>query len=375
MSDPIEDAVKHVLITGATGVIGSRLVPLLLEETETRLTLLIRASSDQHLQERLNELLDFWEIDPSDPKVSRLSGVSGDISRTSLGIPLDSYRNLAKTVTHVIHCAGNVKLNQPMAEARRDAVTASENILRFAEECRKNGHLEKVDVTSTVGVAGRMEGLVPEKPILTQSGFHNTYEAAKAESEIRLLSAMDGGMPLTIHRPSMVVGDSETGKIIHFQIFYHLCELLSGNRTWGVVPDTGDFRLDIVPVDYVARAIHLSSADPASIGRIFHLCSGPEHAFALSELNRYSNLSKMGGAPRILPRFVFSRILPSLRWVFPKRVRRVLRNLPYFLVYLEDLQTFDNAETRDYLSRKGLYLPAPLDYLSRIMEYYARQSA
>ena len=55
---------------------------------------------------------------------------------------------------------------------------------------------------------------------------------------------MQAGLPATIHRPSMVVGDSQTGKVIHFQVFYHLCEFLSGRRTLGIVPDTGDAALD-----------------------------------------------------------------------------------------------------------------------------------
>ena len=96
----------------------------------------------------------------------------------------------------------------------------------------------------------------------------------------------------------MVIGDSASGRVIHFQVFYHLCEFLSGRRTCGLLPDFGGFKLDVVPADYVAAAIGASIASPEASGRILHLCSGPARALALDacgDLFR-SLLAARGGA-------------------------------------------------------------------------------
>lgn len=83
----------------------------------------------------------------------------------------------------------------------------------------------------------------------------------------------------------MVVGDSTTGRIIHFQVFYHLSEFLSGRRTFGLAPEFGAARLDIIPADHVARVIVWSEpATTASSGRILHSCSGPTLALPLDPL-------------------------------------------------------------------------------------------
>ncbi|MDV7391197.1 hypothetical protein RZS08_07585, partial [Arthrospira platensis SPKY1] len=86
------------------------------------------------------------------------------------------------------------------------------------------------------------------------------------------------------HRPSMVVGAAATGRIIHFQIFYHLCEFLSGRRTFGLFPRLGTARLDTIPVDGVARAIGWAGGRPEWAGRVLHPCAGPEQATRLKRL-------------------------------------------------------------------------------------------
>ena len=128
---------------------------------------------------------------------------------------------------------------------------SARGIVSFSDACAQHGAFEKLEFISTVGVAGNMSGTVPERAFGEARTFRNSYEEAKAEAETLLLQQIERGLPATIHRPSMVVGDSRDGTIIQFQVFYYLCEFLSGRRTVGVVPETHDIRLDVVPVDYV----------------------------------------------------------------------------------------------------------------------------
>jgi thioester reductase-like protein len=220
-----------------------------------------------------------------------------------------------------------------------------------------------------------MPGLVPERPLTEPREFHNTYEQAKAEAEDLLLRELDDGLPLTIHRPSMVVGHSQTGRIIRFQVFYYLCEFLSGKRTWGIIPDTGDAKLDIIPVDYVARAIHIASGQPDTVGRVFHLCSGPENAVRLTDLaDRLCELAIPPGGKafrlRRVPLTWFRRLLPWAARMTGGKSRRAIENLPFFLAYLDEQQMFDITHTRTFLSAHAVAVARPDRYLKEVLDFY-----
>ncbi len=151
-------------------------------------------------------------------------------------------------------------MNLELEVARQHALGSAKNIVELALACEASGSLQKIEYVSTVGVAGRMPGILPESWITQPREFHNTYEQAKAEAEDYLREQIEQhNLPVTVHRPSMVVGDSKTGKIIHFQVFYYLCEFIAGRRTLGILPYFGDAVVDTVPVDYVAQVIKWSS--------------------------------------------------------------------------------------------------------------------
>jgi NAD(P)-dependent dehydrogenase (short-subunit alcohol dehydrogenase family) len=218
----------HYFITGATGAIGSALVPVLLADPQAKCTLLLRAGSADELGARRQSLYRFWQPSVGDtPLHDRLRALRGDVTLPDFGLAVADYQELAGQCTHIIHSAGNVRMNLPIEQARRSSVDSARHIVALAQACAR---LEKVEFVSTVGVGGRMSGTLPEEWLSSERSFHNTYEQAKAEAEEIVRVEVEGGLPLTVHRPSMVVGESGSGRIIHFQVFYHLCEFLSGRR-------------------------------------------------------------------------------------------------------------------------------------------------
>lgn len=364
---------KTYFVTGATGAIGSALIPILLHDDQTSIRLLLRAKSDDELAARVDELFTFWQVPVSDRATrSRVKALRGDATVGQFGLDDEAYQSLGSECTHLIHSAGNVRMNLPIDQARHSSVDSARNIIALAKRCRR---LEKVEFVSTVGVGGRTQGAVPEDWITTLRGFHNTYEQAKAEAEEVIRAEFERGLPLTVHRPSMVVGDSVSGRIIHFQVFYHLCEFLSGRRTLGLTPDFGAARLDIVPADYVAKVIAWSSVNAASSGRILHSCSGPEMALALGPLREVVRRSFAAAGQRLppvinLPTGVFRALLGGVSLFMPGETRRAIKTLPVFLDYLATEQTFANARTQALLSTVGLAVPTPSGYLGKVLDYY-----
>lgn len=366
---------KHVFLTGATGTIGSALTPLFLNEPDTRVAVLIRAKNEAELGKRVAALLHYWNMSPADTRAARLLALRGDAAEPKFGLSNQQYDRLFQETTHIIHGAASVKLTLPLEKARANAVIPVRSILELADACRRHGALRKVEVISTVGVGGRLPGVIPERPLPEVREFHNTYEAAKAEAEQCVFGAWKD-LPITVHRPSMVVGDSRTGRIIHFQVFYYLCEFFSGRHTFGVLPRV-DRALDVIPVDYVAGAIHWSSGRSDSAGRIFHLCSGPDGAIQFSALSRMVR-DALGGSGVDLPRAryvslpLFRRLLTIAAVLASEKQRGALSTLPVFLDYLGEWQAFANTETHKILDSAGIPVPAVESYLPKILAYYCQ---
>ena len=373
-------AERTFLVTGSTGAIGSAVIPLLLEDAGTDVYVLLRADSDGHLQQRRRELLAYWGSELDGARTARIHVVRGDVSHPRLGLSPDRYEHLCACITNIIHAAGDVKLNQPLSTARASAVTAVERVLELAHDRARRGMTPKIEHLSTVGVAGRRSGMIPEAPLEAGFGYHNTYEQAKAEAEAIALAASAAGVPLTVHRPSMVVGDAHRGRIIRFQVFYYLAPFIAGNLTRGVLPRFKDVRLDIVPVDHVARAIRMSAYEITFAGKILHLCSGPDAAIPLKDLGEeLRRFFSAHGHKVYRPRYISPRAIRGAAGIGaalgPKRIRGSLGTLPYFLDYLEEAQVFANEATAGVLDPRGLSVPQPSTYLDKVLEYWMAHRA
>jgi nucleoside-diphosphate-sugar epimerase len=266
-------------------------------------------------------------------------------------------------------------MNLPIDDARRSSLASAKEIIALARQSARRGMLKKLEFVSTVGVGGRMP-LVPETWITEKRPFHNTYEQAKAEAEDYLRDQMNRyGLPITLHRPSMVVGEARSGKIIHFQIFYYLCEFLAGRRTLGLVPDLAGVKLDTIPVDYVADALCWSSSRKETAGKVLHLCSGPDNAmdidWLIGELRNFLSGRNVTLSPDIrLPLPLFRRALPLLKLLAPRSRRRALGIVPLFLDYAQDKQVFANENTVQILGSAGIDLPAPAYYVKNLLSAY-----
>ncbi|PKD38520.1 NAD-dependent epimerase/dehydratase family protein [Methylomonas sp. LW13] len=358
---------KRIFVTGATGAVGSTLVPLLLEEADNFVWLLIRAESSEHLKIRLEALFLFWNLD-KEQEVSarnRVIALQGDADLEKFGVSESVYAEVSSQCTHIIHCAGVVRMNLPLEVARQHALGSAKNVIELALACQASGNLQKVEYVSTVGVAGRMSGIVPETWITQPRSFHNTYEQSKAEAEDYLHQQIElYNLPITVHRPSMVVGDSKTGKIIHFQIFYYLCEFISGAKTHGLLPHLKDATLDTVPVDYVARAIQWSANQPTlTTNKILHLCSGPHLSMQLTHLqtlvrDKMREFDTPLPAVIAVPSVFFTFLLRAMMPIVSHTTLRQLKAVPIFLDYLADRQIFGNDKTADlFLVNTGPSLP------------------
>jgi len=366
---------NRYLVTGATGVVGSAFIERLLRETSDSAMLVIRARRDVDPAERLNALFRFWQLgrELEAEARGRVQVLRGDTEAPHLGLSDADWKLATRKATHVVHSAAIVKMNLPLEAARKAAVASVESVLAFATEAKRH-HLQKVELVSTVGIGGRRSEPLAEDWLETPRTFHNTYEEAKAAAEVVGHRALEAGLPLTVLRPSMVVGDSRSGKIIAPQIFSYLCEFLTGTRVHGVFPPLHRARLDVVPVDWVSRLLLVSSQTPEWVGRVLHACSGPA-SVPITELQERVQRIAAAHGRRVLHRVT----LPLEAFKKARTVgdllgaRKTSQLLDILLAYLEDDQRFANERTLELAKTVGLTLPHPSTYLDTVLwEAFAR---
>lgn len=368
-------APSQYLVTGATGVVGSAFVEHVLRETNDSVFVLVRHRGDLTPERRLDALWHFWQLGRIEPEAKRrVKVLSGDTETPRLGLSAEDWDLVATQVTHIVHAAASVKMNLPLEAARRAAVSSCENVVALAEAAKAH-QLRKIEVVSTVGVNGRRAEVLLERWLETPRPFHNTYEESKADAELIARQAVERGLPVTVLRPSMVVGDSRSGRSIAPQIFSYICEFLTGARLHGLFPSLERARLDVVPVDWVAKLLLASSRTQGWTGRVLHACSA-EASVPLGELrDRVARVARAHGR-RVLMRATLPLAVLRAAQAFGSRLgaRKASALLDILLAYLEDDQRFANEQTLQLAARQGLVLPLPAQYLDTVLwETFSRE--
>jgi thioester reductase-like protein len=360
-----------VLLTGATGFLGSRILKRILEQNRsTRVFLLVRGGGRESARERVDALLS-RTLGPAEADVhrGRVAAVQGDISRPDLGIDPRAASELHDALDHVIHCAATVRFDLPLEEARRDNTEGTRHVLAFTDGVR---HLGRLDYVGTAFVAGQREGLVMEDDLDVGQTFRNSYEQSKMEAE-KLVREFAVSHPTAIYRPSIVMGDSKTGATTSFQgasqilVFYR--QFFSRGM---VVPIPADpaTRLDIVPVDYVVDAFFALMHTQKCIGNVFHLASGPENTCTLDELmdmtTRFTGLKR----PQCISLETFrEKIEPALRATLKGWALDVLAKGDKYIPYAFTKLLFDKTHTDACLLGTGIKTPHPSTYYEKLLQF------
>jgi len=355
-------------VTGATGFIGRHLTELLLARGG-RVHALVRESS----RARLEALCERWAGG------ERVIPVVGDLEAPLLGVEREQLDELRGSIDHFFHLAALYDLSADAHRLEAANVKGTWHAVQLANVIAA-GCFEHV---SSIAAAGRYPGVFREDMFEQATGLDDPYFRTKHASE-KIVRA-ECRIPWRIYRPGIVVGHSQTGemdKVDGPYYFFGLLQRLAAalpSRLPLVGVDNGA-EMNLVPVDFVARAMDHIAHQPGLDGQTFHLVD-PEPKSALDTINLFARST---GAPRFALRVGgtlggrASKLLSGRAGAVPLRVAGALLNsmfgIPPRLVQNLDWPTrFDSRQTQAALQGSGIGVPPLESYASLLWSYWENE--
>jgi nucleoside-diphosphate-sugar epimerase len=345
---------ETIFLTGFPGFIAGRLVKLLSAEG-ARFLLLVQPA----FMERAREEVARISAETNQPAANfRL--LAGDITQPDLGLqPADLA--MAQTETTVLfHLAAIYDLAVAPQPAMLVNVEGTRNTNAFALTLTRLRHYHYV---STCYVAGLRTGLILETELSHEAGFRNHYEETKylAELEVEQLKAQ---LPLTIHRPSVVCGDSRTGETAKYDgIYYLILYLLRSPRLLSHINiGNRQVRFNLVPVDFVIEAMARLLRDERAIGTTLQLAD--PQPLTTGELFDTIATAVAGRGSRL--RIPVPLVRASLSLPFSQKLTGLPRAaVPYFFLS----QTYNTTRASQLLEPHNIRCPSFPSYVDALVRF------
>lgn len=286
--------------------------------------------------------------------------VQGDIAKPKLGVSNEDYSVLIEETNTIYHLAAVYDLEVEKELAYKVNLEGTENVNEFARTVK---NLRRYNYISTCYVAGKREGRIFEADLQHDAGFRNHYEETKYLAEVTVEDLKEE-LPVTIFRPSVVVGDSETGETSKYDGIYSLIRYLN-RAPWllrFVNVGNDKVKLNLVPVDFVVEGIARLGSDASSIGRTIALAdpqplTTAELFDAIAESMTHRR-SVVRPSAEMVERSLMFGITPTLTGLPHSAV-------PYFFIE----QEYDTAVAEELLGPYGITCPNFRSYVGNLIRF------
>ncbi|MCT9089659.1 amino acid adenylation domain-containing protein [Streptomyces sp. ASQP_92] len=274
------------LLTGASGFLGAFLLRDLIEITDGPVDCLVRAEDEQRAAERLRANLEHYRL--WDPRYADLiRPVPGDLAAPGLGLAAEDRTALARRLGPIVHNGARVNFAAGYAELRAPNVAGTEELLRLLADSASPG-MHYVSTTSVYAPVDRPAPITESTPTGPADALPDGYAQSKWVAEGLVETARERGLPVTIHRPGRISGDTATGACQDRDLLW---QMIKGCLQAGMVPDLESGSTDWVPVDHVSKAIaalsstgptaadtyHLTNPDAPTLARVFETAAAMGH--------------------------------------------------------------------------------------------------
>lgn len=348
-----------IVLTGFPGFLGSALIERLLDRypDDTFIACVVQSKFKQMAMQRaaaIEQANSQW--------VGRIRFHEGDITLPELGLG-GKLNKLAKETKEIYHLAAVYDLAVKREVGMRVNVEGTRHTLQFAAQCAS---LERLHYMSTCYVSGRYAGRFTENDLEKDQKFNNFYEETKYLAEVEVQKFMRNGLPTTIYRPAIVVGDSKTGATQKYDGPYYLIQWILRQPYFAVVPtvgNTGLYRVNLVPSDFILDAIfHLSQLE-VSRNRVYQLCDpAPPTVDELLDILEASTARKLVRVP--LPKTIAKGALLHI-----PGVHALMRIEPETIEYFVHAASYSCDNTLGDLTGAGISCPPFAAYADRLVAF------
>jgi thioester reductase-like protein len=348
---------ETIFLTGFPGFIAGRLVERL-ARGGARFLLLVQPAFVERARKDVAAI-----VEKTGATAESFRVFEGDITREDLGLSGSDLEEARAGATSLFHLAAVYDLGVRRDTALRVNVEGTRGVNRFARTLKR---LRRYHYVSTCYVAGRRAGLIREAELRHDAGFRNHYEETKYLAELEV-EALKNDLPVTIHRPAVVCGDSRTGETAKYDGVYYLINYL---RMWpGALSlaniGNSEVRLNIVPVDFVVEAMAALASDGRAVGATVQIADpAPLTTEELFDViaSHVAGRKSLFTIPAPLVRTTLGMPLSELVTGLPRV------GVPYFFLK----QTYDTARARELLEPHGLACPRFPDYVPALLEFVER---
>lgn len=262
----IRNTPNSIFLTGTTGYFGTFLLSELLVKTSASVYCLVRAESLEQGKTRIqSNLVDFGLWQPQ--YANRIIPIPGDLGKSNLGLSEDIFTMLAQRIDTVYHCGAWVNMVYPYSVLKHTNVFSTREILRLASQAKiKPVHfISTIDVYSVEETSFR--SIEDKDSIGPVNRLSNGYARSKYVAEQLVMLGSKRGIPISIYRPSNIIGPVKTNIYPKNSL---VSLMIEGCIQLGVAPEI-DSIMNLVPADYASQMTVYLSLKPDSIGKSFNI--------------------------------------------------------------------------------------------------------
>jgi len=351
---------ETIFVTGFPGFLATRLVRRLAAEG-ARFILLTQPAFEAMACETTLEI-----ARETGSSLENFQILNGDITKPDLGVAADKLERARQETSTIFHLAAIYDLAVAQDVAATVNVEGTMNMNQFAKSVK---NLRRYHYVSTCYVAGKRQGLIKENELHHEAGFRNHYEQTKYLAEISV-DALKSDIPVTIHRPAVVCGDSKTGETVKYDGIYYLIHYL---RKWPVgltLLNIGnpEVCLNLVPVDFVIESMVALAKDERAAGATVQLADPTP----LTTQELFDSISKSIRGRDSLATVPAGIVYPVLMLPLAPKITGLPHSaVPYFFIE----QTYDTTRADELLGPHGIRCPLFPDYVDALVNFVAGHPA
>ena len=347
---------ETIFLTGFPGFIAERLVKRLANR-DAQFFLLVQKQFVVKAMRQIEEIARETET-----PLENFALVEGDITLEDLGISENDLQIIRAETTDVYHLAAVYDLAVEKDLAYSVNVEGTKNVNEFV---RHLPNLRRYNYVSTCYVSGNRKGVILETELEHDAGFRNFYEETKYLAELEV-EKLKEELPVTIFRPSVVVGDSKTGETAKYDGIYYLINYLKKFPEAFRLVNVGNknVELNLVPVDFVVEGMATLAKDEKAVGKTIALADPnpltTEELFDTIVQAMTGKKSVIKPPPSMVEKTLMLPISPAISGLPHSGV-------PYFFVP----QTYDTSVADKLLSAHNINCPNFRDYVENLLKFVA----